>query len=142
MILTAGYVIAVLLKQVLAPEKLMSDCDCRPRDEDEQVYQRIQSHGIIVNDTSKKVICVYNIFCLNLDHKHQHAGEGASHQKESQTKQQEFVWKILMFSRYREVFFGVFSSLLMSRITKNANFLVLAGVSLFGAIETCNLVSL
>ena len=139
-----GYLLAIFLKRALAPDNIL-DCPCPPETETERVLLRIQSHGIIVSDTRRRVLCVYKAFCRNWRHKHSgdalHSDQRTLALKTTEQKL-EIVWSLLLRSRYHETFFGIVASDMLLRWQSSSNLLVLSAFCLFGAIEVANVVLL
>lgn len=137
-----GYLLAVIMKQACTPDKVL-DCSCPTTDKYERMVQKIQSHGIIISETRKRVLCIYKTFCTNMKHKHQHASPHSDHQKMLETSKEEkntIVWNLLLRSRYHETFFGIVASDMLLRWDSSSNLLVLAAFCFFCAIEVANIV--
>lgn len=142
-LVVVGYLVGILLKHWMTPDNVL-DCSCPQLDDYQTMIQKIQSHGIIVSDTRRRVLCVYRTFCNKLEHKHQKSSPHSDRNSIAAKDQQEkldIVWRLLIRARYHEAFYGIVVADLLLKWNENSNLLVLIAFCLFGMIEVANVVA-
>ena len=143
-LVVVGYLLSIVLKHLMTPDNVLN-CPSGPVDEYQAMIQKIQSHGIIVSDTRRKVLCVYKTFCNKLEHNHNNASPHSDRSaiaKKDKKQKLDIVWKLLLRARYHETFYGIVMADLLLNWDNNSNLLVLVAFCVFGMIEVANVVEL